>query len=83
LRPTQAVQCHGTTRDIEDRFEDAALTLRRLPEKDRPRGYGASWPPVVQEVKRAHGSTRETPVQVNANAAAVSRMEKCVDDPFA
>ena len=36
-----------TPRDIEDRFEEAAYTLRRLPEKDRPRGYGSSWPPVV------------------------------------
>ena len=40
-------------RDIEDRFEEAAYTLRRLPEKDRPRGYGGSWPPVVHEVKHA------------------------------
>ena len=33
-----------TPRDIEDRFEEAAYTLRRLSEKDRPRGYGGSWP---------------------------------------
>ena len=44
-----------TARDIEDRFEEAAYTLRRLPEKDRPRGYGTSWPPVVQEAKHAYG----------------------------
>jgi len=31
-----------TARDIEDRFEEAAYTLRRLPETDRPRGYGSS-----------------------------------------
>ena len=30
-------------REIEDRFEEAALTLRRLPEKDRPRGFHSAW----------------------------------------
>jgi len=50
-----------TARDIEDRMEEAAYTLRRLPEKDRPRGYGASWPPTVQEAKHAYGYTPEAP----------------------
>ena len=31
-----------TPSEIEDRFEEAALTLRRLPEKDKPRGCGSS-----------------------------------------
>jgi hypothetical protein len=38
-----------TPREIEDRFEEAAYTLRRLPERNRPRGYGSSWPPVVHD----------------------------------
>ena len=42
-----------TPRDIKDRFEEAAYTLRRLPKKDRPRGCGSSWPPLVHEVKHA------------------------------
>ena len=46
-----------TPSEIEDRFEEAALTLRRLPEKDKPRGYGSSWPPIVQEAKDAYGYT--------------------------
>ena len=68
-----------TARDIEDRFEEAAYTLRRLPEKDRPRGYGTSWPPVVQEAKHAYGYTPEAPMRVIPSAAAISRMEECFD----
>ena len=68
-----------TPRDIEDRFEEAAYTLRRLPEKDRPRGYGGSWPPVVHEVKHAYGYTSEAPMRVIPSAAAITRMEECFD----
>ena len=68
-----------TPRDIEDRFEEAAYTLRRLPEKDRPRGYGGSWPPVVQEAKHAYGYTPEAPMRVIPSAAAITRMEECFD----
>ena len=67
-----------TARDIEDRFEEAAYTLRRLPEKDRPRGYGGSWPPVVQEAKHAYGYTPEAPMRVIPSAAAITRMEDCI-----
>ena len=68
-----------TPRDIEDRFEEAAYTLRRLPEKDRPRGYGGSWPSVVQEAKHAYGYTPEAPMRVIPSAAAITRMEECFD----
>ncbi|MGV8988185.1 MAG: DUF6362 family protein [Cypionkella sp.] len=68
-----------TPRDIEDRFEEAAYTLRRLPEKDRPRGYRSSWPPIVQEAKHAYGYTPEAPMRVIPSAAAISRMEECFD----
>lgn len=43
-----------TVSEIEDRFEEAAWTLRRLPEKDRPRGYGSSWPEIVRDAKDAY-----------------------------
>ena len=68
-----------TARDIEDRMEEAAYTLRRLPEKDRPRGYRSSWPPFVQEAKHAYGYTPEAPMRVIPSAAAISRMEECFD----
>lgn len=39
--------------EIEDRLEEAALTLRRLPMKDGPKGFGSSWPEYVREAKHA------------------------------
>lgn len=68
-----------TARDIEDRFDEAAYTLRRLPEKDRPRGYGSSWPAVVHDAKHAYGYTPEAPMRVIPSAAAITRMEECFD----
>mgnify|MGYP006210130245 CR=1 FL=1 len=59
-------------REIEDRLEEAAYTLRNLPEKDRPRGYGNSWPPVVHDAKHAYGYTPERPMRVIPSAAAIS-----------
>ena len=66
-------------RDIEDRFEEAAYTLRRLPEKDRPRGYSSSWPAVVHDAKYAYGYTPEVPMRVIPSAAQITRMEYCLD----
>ncbi len=66
-------------RDNEDRFEEAASTLRRLPAKDRPRSYGGSWPPVVHDAKHAYGYTPEAPMRVIPSAAAITRMEGCFD----
>ena len=68
-----------TPREIEDRLEEAAYTLRNLPEKDRPRGYGSFWPPVVHDAKHAYGYTPERPMRVIPSAAAISRMEECFD----
>jgi len=68
-----------TARDIEGRMEEAACTLRRLPEKDRPRGYGTSWPPIVQEAKHAYGYTPEASMRVIPSAASITRMEECFD----
>ena len=66
-------------RDIEDRFEEAAYTLRRLPEKDRPRGYSSYWPAVVHDAKHAYGYTPEAPMRVIPSAAQITRMEECLD----
>jgi hypothetical protein len=68
-----------TPREIEDRFEEAALTLRRLPERNRPRGYGSSWPPVVHDAMQAYGYTPEAPMRIVPSAAAITRMEECFD----
>jgi hypothetical protein len=68
-----------TPREIEDRFEEAALTLRRLPERNRPRGYASSWPPVVHDAMQAYGYTPEAPMRIVPSAAAITRMEECFD----
>ena len=68
-----------TPREIEDRFEEAAFTLRRLPEKDRPRGYASSWPPVVRDAAEVHAAAAEAPMRVIPSAAAITRMEECFD----
>ena len=66
-------------RDIEDRFDEAAYTLRRLPEKDRPRGYSSFWPAVVHDAKHAYGYTPEAPMRVIPSAAAITRIKECLD----
>ncbi|OIQ67524.1 hypothetical protein GALL_508970 [mine drainage metagenome] len=68
-----------TPRNIEDRFEEAAWTLRRQPDKDRPRGYRSAWPQVVHEAKHAYGYTEVAPMRVIPSAAAITRMEECLD----
>jgi hypothetical protein len=64
---------------IEERFAGAAWTLRRLPEKDRPRGYRSSWPPIVRDAKHAYGYTPQAPMRVVPSAAAITRVEECFD----
>ena len=68
-----------TPREIEDRFEEAAWTLRRLPEKDRPRGFHSAWPEVVRDPKQAYGYDEGKPMRVVPSAAAITRMEECFD----
>ncbi len=68
-----------TPREIEDRFEEAAYTLRHLPERNRPRGYASSWPPFVRDAMQAYGYTPEAPMRIVPSAAAISRMEECFD----
>jgi hypothetical protein len=68
-----------TPREIEDRFEEAAYTLRHLPERNRPRGYASSWPPFVRDAMQAYGYTPEAPMRIVPSAAAITRMEECFD----
>ncbi len=69
-----------TARMIEDRMEEAALTLRRLPDPrgSGPRGYGQSWPEYVHEARHAYGY-HETRLRVVPSAAEIQRMEECID----
>jgi len=68
-----------TPREIEDRFEDAALTLKRLPNPpgSGPRGWGRSWPNYVQEAKHAYGSA-EVQMRVVPSSVDIQKMEDCI-----
>jgi hypothetical protein len=69
-----------TARTIEDRMEEAAITLRRLPNPpgSGPKGYGQSWPEYVQDAKHAYGYN-ETRMRVIPNAGEIQRMEECIE----
>ena len=69
-----------TARTIEDRMEEAALTLRSLPNPpgSGPKGFGQSWPEYVHEAKHAYGY-HETRMRVIPSAAEIQRMEECID----
>jgi hypothetical protein len=43
-----------TPKDIEERFEEAAATLRRLPDARVP-GYFSTWPPIIRAAAEAYG----------------------------
>ena len=69
-----------TPRVVEDRMEEAALTLRRLPSPpgSGPRGFGQSWPEYVHEAKHAYGY-HEARMRVSPSAAEIQRMDECID----
>lgn len=70
---------HLTPSDIEDRLEEAAMTLRRLPHPPGtgPKGYGSSWPEYVQDARHAYGY-HEARMRVIPNAGEIGRMEETI-----
>jgi len=69
-----------TVGEIEDRFEEAAMTLRRLPNPpgSGPKGYGSGWPDYVQEAKHAYGYN-EIRMRVVPSAGEIARMEEALE----
>jgi len=69
-----------TVEIIEDRLEEAALTLRRMPNPpgSGPKGYGSSWPEYVHEVKHAYGYG-EARMRVVPNPAEIQRMDEAIE----
>lgn len=63
--------------EIEDRFEEAARTLRRLPE-EKPQGYFNVWPPVVRTAWEILAMEPQ-PLLLLATPQAIDRMEECFD----
>jgi hypothetical protein len=65
-----------TPTEIEDRFEEAARTLRRLPDV-RARGFTSSWPTIVRSAHEAFGWEPARFPRIPPTADAISRMEEC------
>ena len=61
--------------EIEDLFEEAVSTLRRLPDK-KPRGHFNVWPAVARTAWEIMAMESQ-PMKVWATPASISRMEQC------
>lgn len=68
-----------TISEVEERFEEAAYTLKHVRVDRGPRGYGSSWPDVVRSAFTAYGYEDARPMRVIPSAAAITRMEECID----
>jgi hypothetical protein len=61
--------------EVEARFEEAAATLRRLPES-RVSGYFNTWPPIVRSIYETYGWEPARMPRIAPSPAAISRMEE-------
>ncbi|MFM8745664.1 MAG: DUF6362 family protein [Aestuariivirga sp.] len=61
--------------EIEDRFEEAARTLRRLPGIG-VRGHASAWPPIVRAAADAYGWEAATAPRLSPSPQAISQMEE-------
>jgi hypothetical protein len=66
-----------TPSEVEDRFEEAARTLRRLPGVRVP-GYFNAWPQIVRNVHEAFGWEPARSPRIPPTPDAISRMEECL-----
>lgn len=62
---------------VEERFEEAAFTLRRLPDTRVP-GYFNTWPQVVRSAYEAFGWERARMPRIAPSPAAIGRMEETI-----
>ena len=69
-----------TPSEIEERFEEAALTERRMPSPPGSGafGYGSSWPEYVRDSWHVYGR-HDVRMRVLPSARDIARMEECVD----
>lgn len=68
-----------SVRQVEERLEEAAITLRRLPNPpgSGAKGFGSSWPDYVRDAKHAYGY-HEARMRVIPNPGEIARMEECI-----
>lgn len=62
-------------KEIEERFEEAARTLRRLPD-EKPQGYFNVWPPIVRTRWEIMAMERQ-PMKVWATPQSIDHMDEC------
>ena len=62
--------------EIEDRFEEAARTLRRLPDDGARQGYFNVWPAIVRTTWEIMAMERQ-PMKVWATPQSIDRMDEC------
>lgn len=69
-----------TPSDLEDRFEEAARTLRRLPNPpgSTPRGYSSSWPEYAHDPGQSYGY-HEARMRVVPSPKDIQAMEECLE----
>ena len=64
-----------TPTDVEQRFEEAARTLRRLPDVRVP-GYFNTWPAMIKAAVEAYGYDPARMSRIAPTPQAISRMEE-------
>ena len=68
-------ETHWTAKLVDERFEEAADTLRRLPERNA-RGYFSTWPAIIRDFVEAYG-WQEVRVRLGPpHPAAIDRMHE-------
>ena len=69
-----------TLKMLEERFEEAARTLRRLPNPpgSTPRGYRSAWPEYRHDPNQAYGWD-DARIRVVPSPRAIQRMEECLE----
>lgn len=70
-----------TVVEIAERFEEAALTEKRMPDRGRPRGFASSWPEVVRSKNTAYGF-EQARMRVVPSAREIQRMEEAQEWPM-
>ena len=61
--------------EVEERLEDAARTLRRLPSSRVP-GYISAWPPFVRSAAEAYGWEPASTQRLSPSPQSISQMEE-------
>ena len=68
---------HWTKKDVEEHFEEAVYTLKKLPDFKVP-GYFSTWPE-IERTREEKLREMKFPAKVHATSAQVTRLEQTFD----